>query len=633
MKKLKKPVSILLSLVMVISLFSIVPVTAFAADEPYTIDANGKLTLHAGTFTDPFTLFESEERIKSVYAEPGVVLSGDCHEMFSWCLNIKSIDLSNADMSGVTSVEKFFEQCYQCKTIELPKSNVSFGTGTAGMFYNCNQLEELDLSGCDTSNVITMSEMFSHCRSIKNLDLKSFNTSSVKNMQKMFYDCTALENVDLSTFDTKKVTNMESMFSDCPSIKTLDLSSFDTSMVGTFDYMFCNTSEGNDYQLTTIYVSDNWNVESSTGQMMFRNCVNLIGGQGTTYAWKDDEPDRGVGIKYAHIDGGENDKGYLTRLDKEGVFAGKTLTLNGNIAVNFFIDPTPAGVTVSDIQSGKKSLDIHFSWSTSPAPLTDLSEYDITIDKDNFNTYFDDDYGYFKVSCDIAAAEMSCVIKANALINGITAEKTYSVRDYGSTVLNPDSEFSNNYKSKYGELKYNKLVDLVKKMLDYGAKAQKVFNINIGDLANNIIPLYEMDNVSKEMCVEAVESANDGASASDMASAASDIQAEYYSTSLVYLSNCTLRHYFTFNTHPEAYNNVKDDLNSSKAPYYYVEHSDIPAAELDDLQTFTLDGQTYYYSALDFAGAMIQNAKASDDSKNLAMALYWYNQAANEFFE
>ena len=1070
MKKLKKPVSFLLSIVMVASLFSIVPVTAFAAEGTYyDIDDDGKLTLHAGTINDPFCDFKENNDITSVYAEPGVVLSGDCSEMFSWGLNIKSIDLSNADMSGVTSVEKIFEQCYQCKTIELPKSNVSFGTSAAGMFYNCNALEELDLSGCDTSKVLSMSEMFSHCRSIKNLDLTGFNTASVKNMQKMFYDCYALGNVDLSTFDTKKVTNMESMFSDCPRIKTLDLSSFDTSMVGSFDYMFQNSTEGNNYQLTTIYVGDKWNVQYSdgsyaSGEFMFRNCFGIKGGQGTVYYYDSQNPYETVGIKYAHIDGGESNPGYLTRLDKvtvrwknydgsllkteridkgaaasysgdtpvkpdtdeyhftfsgwspepgvvtqdtdytaqftetkreytitwksengtvidttdvaygdipahadavkpddgnivytftgwipepsavtgdaeytaaftsseksdwgmlqsyidrapdntettialtknytadtndyalvvpenkiinldlgeftldrgltdksavsngnvitnngsltvtgsgvikggnnsanggaivnngtltvsgitvsgnqsskdggaiynsgtlnitggslygntahdsggaisahngtinisggeirnnhaqyshgggiyiggnavvnltggsviynratnnnsqgggilnnsvlnvsgspivngnstgkvdniylrpdhvinitgtldenaslgvtieggnggvitsglqdsssadsffsdnsglhvvlngnnetelvkntsQGVFAGETLSLNGNISVNFYIDPTPAGVKVSDIQNGDKEISVYFTWATTPAPLTDLSDFDIIINKDNYDTYFDDAYGYFKVSCDIAVAEMSCNIKAGAWINNINAEKTYSVREYGSTVLNPDSDFSINYKSKYGETKYNQLVDLVTKMLDYGAKAQKVFGINTDDLANSIITNYNMGSVTKDMCLNAVREANEMSQGDNMNDVAEAINAEYYSTSLIYLSKCTLRHYFTFNTYPEAYEAVKDDFNSSKAPYYYVEKTDIPAAELDKLQTFTLGGEEYYYSALNFAGAMIESEKASEDSKNLAMALYWYNQAANEFFK
>ena len=68
-----------------------------------------------------------------------------------------------------------------------------------------------------------------------------------------------------------------------------------------------------------------------------------------------------------------------------------------------------------------------------------------------------------------------------------------------------------------------------------------------------------------------------------------------------------------------------DDLNSSKAPFYYIEKADIPAAELDKLQAFKLGRNTYYYSALDYAGAMIASEKSSENSKNLAMALYWYN--------
>ena len=198
---------------------------------------------------------------------------------------------------------------------------------------------------------------------------------------------------------------------------------------------------------------------------------------------------------------------------------------------------------------------------------------------------------------------MSCVIKASVWLNNMWAEKEYSVREYGSAVLDPDSDFSVQYKQAKGESKYEEITDLVTKMLDYGAKAQVVFNINTDDPANSILSGYEMKNMTKDMCLEAVQEAN-ARQADDLNAVAAANDAEYYSTSLVYLSKCTLRHYFTFNEYPEAA--VKDELNSSKAPFYY--------------------------SALDYAGAMIASKKSSENSKNLAMALYWYNQAANEFF-
>ena len=198
---------------------------------------------------------------------------------------------------------------------------------------------------------------------------------------------------------------------------------------------------------------------------------------------------------------------------------------------------------------------------------------------------------------------MSCVIKASVWLNNMWAEKDYSVCEYAGTVLNPESDFSVQYKETNGEPKYDLLTDLVTKMLDYGAKAQVVFNINTDDPANSILSGYEMENVTKDMCLEAVQEAN-ARQADDLNAVAAANHAEYYSTSLVYLSKCTLRHYFTFNEHPEAA--VKDELNSSKA--------------------------SFYYSALDYAGAMIASEKAFENSKNLAMALYWYNQAANKFF-
>ena len=237
----------------------------------------------------------------------------------------------------------------------------------------------------------------------------------------------------------------------------------------------------------------------------------------------------------------------------------------------------------------------------------------------------------FKVSCHVAIAEMSCVIKAKACVNNMWAEKDYSVCEYAGKVLDPESDFSVQYKETYGESKYDLLTDLVTKMLDYGAKAQLVFNINTDDLANSILSgYYEMENVTKDMCLEAVQEANDGMQADDLNAVAAANHAEYYSTSLVYLSKCTLRHYFTFNEYPKA--TAKDDLNSSKAPFYYIEKTDIPAAKLDKLQEFTVGVGSFYYSALDYAGAMIASEKASEKSKHLAMALYWYNQAANKFF-
>ncbi|UQS81851.1 BspA family leucine-rich repeat surface protein [Bombilactobacillus folatiphilus] len=70
------------------------------------------------------------------------------------------------------------------------------------MFSFCVKLKSLDLSDFDTSNVNIMISMFHYCSSLSNLNLSSFNTSKVTNMRYMFDGCSSLNSLDLSSFDT-----------------------------------------------------------------------------------------------------------------------------------------------------------------------------------------------------------------------------------------------------------------------------------------------------------------------------------------------------------------------------------------------------------------------------------------------
>ena len=59
------------------------------------------------------------------------------------------------------------------------------------MFSWCMNLKSLNLSGWDTSNVKDMDHMFSECEVLKSLDLSGWNTSIVEKMGSMFYQCPA----------------------------------------------------------------------------------------------------------------------------------------------------------------------------------------------------------------------------------------------------------------------------------------------------------------------------------------------------------------------------------------------------------------------------------------------------------
>ena len=130
----------------------------------------------------------------------------------------------------------------------------------------------------------------------------SFNTNS----NQMFYNKNNLTSIIFDNIDTSSVTNMASMFYGTNGLTTLDLSSFDTSAVTNMGGMF-QSATGNGSNLTTIYVSDLWDISGVTSSSnMFKNAKKLVGGNGTAYAASK------VDMQYAVIDE-PGTPGYLTR--------------------------------------------------------------------------------------------------------------------------------------------------------------------------------------------------------------------------------------------------------------------------------------------------------------------------------
>lgn len=180
-----------------------------------------------------------------------------------------------------TSLSKFFSSFKELVEISgMENLNTENVTEMQYMFNACAKLASLDLSSFNTAKVTTMSCMFDGCESLKSLDLSSFNTSNVQYMSDMFVNCTSLVTLDLSSFNTKKVTSMASMFNNCANLKT-------------------------------IYVSEKWNTSAVKDyKSIFNLCKKLYGGKGTHCTESD--------IKYAQIDGGKDNPGYLTKSGEAG---------------------------------------------------------------------------------------------------------------------------------------------------------------------------------------------------------------------------------------------------------------------------------------------------------------------------
>ena len=125
---------------------------------------------------------------------------------------IDNIDLSNWDVSNVTTMEGLFNNCkkFNC---DLSKWDVSNVKDMSYMFYNCGNFN-CDLSKWDVSKVENMYTMFEGCSKFKGKGLENWNVSKVENISYMFFDCINFD-CDLSNWNVNNVKNMKRMFYNC----------------------------------------------------------------------------------------------------------------------------------------------------------------------------------------------------------------------------------------------------------------------------------------------------------------------------------------------------------------------------------------------------------------------------------
>ena len=194
-------------------------------------------------------------------------------------------------------------------------------TSCSGWFSGYSNITEIvDMEKyLNTEDVTNMESMFYGCNKLATINLNNFNTSNVVGMDYMFCGCSSLTDIDISGFDTRNVTLMYEMFGSCKQLTSLELGNFNTSTVIDMWGMFDNCTN-----LKTIFVGDKWNVESVRirldRQGPFFGCSNLVGGQGTTY---NETLDFAKDFAYAHIDGGTDNSGYLTKSGEDPYVPGE----------------------------------------------------------------------------------------------------------------------------------------------------------------------------------------------------------------------------------------------------------------------------------------------------------------------
>ena len=286
------------------------------------------------------------------------------------------------------------------------------------------------------------------------------------------------------------------------------------------------------------------------------------------------------------------------------LFPQHSVTLGGNIGVNFYIDPAAANA------DEHAAVSVDFSWNGQTK----------TVDAD-----YDPDEKLFKATCDVVAAEVACDITAVATVNGEVQAQTdtYSVQDYAEAVYKDPTAYDKKGKPQ-------QLAALAQALLNYGAMAQTVFEEYMTQpvkAPDDIVKTVEKTDFSG---ISADEIAGD---ATDLAAIADQLGFKYYTSSLIYLSKNTLRLYFTPKTYQGEMPHVGDFDGKKFDYYYYVDKENIAAADLDTPQNFTIGDKNFTFSALDYAKAVVNSDNMEPEQKNLAKSLYLYNKAANAYFD
>ena len=202
---------------------------------------NEKLVLNKDTFKNvynyyPKDKFELREILKKLLEDRGPNA------------DLNDIDISKIKDLGYLNNDKGLFTYLYPKNINISQWNVSNVSTLEGLFYDCRSIENIDISNWNILKCTNIKDMFAFCRTLKSIgNISKWKTVNICNMSYTFYQCNNINNIgDISNWDISSCDNFEYMFYGCHKLKTLgDLTDWQYNTTNNLDeiskYMFKNT--------------------------------------------------------------------------------------------------------------------------------------------------------------------------------------------------------------------------------------------------------------------------------------------------------------------------------------------------------------------------------------------------------
>ncbi len=432
---------------------------------------------------------------------------------------------------------------------EQQNANLSFDEGTGLLtisgsptrdevrnFVNKSKVKKV-VCAEKTKFPVNSAYLFRSCSADEEIDLTNADTSGVTDMSAMFYGCSALTKLNISKLNTSSVTSMSEMLKDC---KKLDVSNFNTENVRDMNRMFDGCSE-----LTGLNLSHFSLANISTKGGMLAGC---------------------------------------TTLKPEMVYAmTKSLTLGGNLGVNFYIKP------------GEKLAKVVLSGPNGDIEITDLSGCKIVDEA-------------YQVSYPINATHADANITLKAYDkNGkrlIVCNKDNELLDHSQADFSLNSYITELRKTD-GYKKDSKLAALTNSLDNFCKAADNIFNGSKNTIEG-------IEDVTKD--------------------SVKDYAPEFGSKiklSLVLNSKTAVRLYAEGSNVKLDKGDVIEPTSGKYGSYYEIR--DIAANDLGKEHSITIDGQKYKFTPLAYAYRVLNNDDASPALKDIAKAAYIYAKASEAF--